>query len=141
VILNVKSLLEKDLEDLAKLFDELEAEVRRLGGVDEAENVFGSELVKDLTDREDVKGGVQGIFNTVIKKIDEKVAGILGMEALVEPIREMVLNLARRRLSRASGARPDIFRGSGEPLRRARRRKGEAKVDEDVSMTRLTDFM
>jgi tRNA1(Val) A37 N6-methylase TrmN6 len=130
VILDVERLPREDLEELAKLFDELEAEARRLGGVDKAENAFGSELAKELTGREDVKSGVQGIFNTVVKKIDEKVAGILGVEALVEPIREAVVELAKRRLSRAGEAEREAIKGSEELPKIAkpkRKRAGKSK--------------
>jgi type I restriction-modification system DNA methylase subunit len=145
VIIDVKRLSREYLEELAKLFDELEAEARRLGGADTVENVFGSELAKDLTGREDVQDGIQGLFNTVIKKIDEKVASILEAEALVEPVRAMVVELARRRLARAAEAKPGALKGSEETLyrhkgERGKRRRGGKTGDADSS-TRLTDFV
>jgi hypothetical protein len=144
-ILDVKRLPREYLEELAKLFDELEAEARRLGGADTVENVFGSELAKDLTGREDVQDGIQGLFNTVIGKIDEKVASILEAEALVEPVRAMVVELARRRLARSAEAKPGALKGSEETLyrqkgERGKRRRGGKKGDADSS-TRLTDFV
>jgi type I restriction-modification system DNA methylase subunit len=142
-ILDVKSLPKEDVEHLAKLFDELEAEARRLGGADRAENIFGSELAKDLTGRENVKEGVPGLFNTVIREIDERIAEILQVEALVEPARTMVLGLARRRLSRAAEAKPGALRGSEEQLhRRNKRWRGRAETaDSDAYSTKLTDFI
>jgi hypothetical protein len=145
VIIDVKRLPREYLEELAKLFDELEAEARRRGGADTVENVFGSELAKDLTGREDVQDGIQGLFNTVIRKIDEKVASILEAEALVEPVRAMVVELARRRLARAAEAKPSALKGSEETLyrqkgERGKRRRGGKKGDADSS-TRLTDFV
>jgi hypothetical protein len=142
-ILDVKSLPKEDVEHLAKLFDKLETEARRLGGADKVENIFGSELAKDLTGRENVKEGVPGLFNTVIREIDERIAEILQVEALVEPARTMVLGLVRRRLSRAAEAKPGALRGSEEQSFRGgkhRRRKSE-KDGADANTTRLTDFM
>lgn len=143
VILDVKRLTRESLEELARLFDELEAEARRLGGADAVENVFGSELAKDLTGRENIKEGVSGLFNTVIKEIDEKIGEILQMEALVEPVRAMVVELARRRLSRATEAKPGALRGSEElSFRRGKHKKRRSENDSaDTGTMRLTDFM
>ena len=145
VILDVKSLPREDLEELARLFDELEAEARRLGGADAVENVFGSELAKDLTGREDVQEGIQGLFNTVIKKIDEKVAAILEAEALIKRVRTLVVELARRRLAKAAEAKPGALKGSEEllhrPKRKGSKRKGKkGRGDEAEPSTRLDDF-
>uniref|UniRef100_A0A7J3Z9D4 Site-specific DNA-methyltransferase (adenine-specific) n=1 Tax=Ignisphaera aggregans TaxID=334771 RepID=A0A7J3Z9D4_9CREN len=128
LILDVKKLPREDVEKLAQLFDKLEAEARRLGGADAAENVFGSELARELTDRSDVRAGVAGLFNTVIKEIDCEVARVLGLEHLVETIRALVLDLVKRRLSRAREAKREAIEGS-ERLRepqRSRRREGES---------------
>jgi type I restriction-modification system DNA methylase subunit len=142
-VLDVKSLSKEDVEHLAKLFDELETETRRLGGADRAENIFGSELAKDLTGRENVKEGVPGLFNTVVREIDERIAEILQMEALVEPVRAMVVELARRRLSRATEAKPGALRGSeGQLYRRNKRWRGRIETaDSDNYSTKLTDFI
>jgi type I restriction-modification system DNA methylase subunit len=143
VILDVKRLPREDIEVLAKLFDELDSEARRLGGADAVENVFGSEVAKDLTGREYIKEGVPGLFNTVIKEIDEKIGEILHLEALVEPVRAMVIELARRRLSRAAEAKPGALRGSEElSFRRGKHKKRRSENDgADTGTMRLTDFM
>jgi type I restriction-modification system DNA methylase subunit len=144
LVLDVKKLPKEDVKELANLFDKLESEARRLGGADKAENVFGSDLAGELTGKEDIKGGVQGIFNTVVKEIDEKIAEVLEVEALVEPIRTMIVELAKRRLSRAMEARPDVLKGSEEPLRRSgrkRRKRRSGEADEDTSIVKLTDFI
>jgi len=70
------------LERLAGLFDKIEAETRRIGGTDDAKNVFSSELAKKLTSR-GAGRGMQGLFNTVIKEIDYEVVEILGLEDVV----------------------------------------------------------
>jgi len=128
LVLDVRRLPRGDVERLAQLFDKLESEARRLGGADSAENVYGSELAEELTGRTDVRSSIQGFFNTVIREIDYEVARILGLEHLVEPVRVLVLAMARRRLARAQGARREAIIGEereAEPRgRRARRRAG-----------------
>jgi hypothetical protein len=147
-ILDVKKLPRGDVEKLAHLFDKLEAEARRLGGANVAENVFGSELAKELPSKSNVnvKPGVEGLFNTVIREIDYEVARVLGLENLVEPVRAMVLEMARRRLSRAGEAKREAVKGTEEsleprePKRRRGRRRGEAG-GEGVIHRRLDEFM
>jgi type I restriction-modification system DNA methylase subunit len=128
LVLDVKRLPRGDVERLAQLFDKLESEARRLGGADSAENVYGSELAGELTGRTDVRPGVQGLFNTVIREIDYEVARILGLEHLVEPVRALVLAMAGRRLARAQEARREAIVGEEREVeprgRRARRRSG-----------------
>jgi type I restriction-modification system DNA methylase subunit len=144
LMLDVKKLPKEDVEELANLFDKLESEARRLGGVDKVENVFGSDLARELTGREDIESEIQGIFNTVVKEIDEKIAEILEVEALVEPIRTMIVELARRRLSRAMEVKLDALRGSEEPLRRSGRKRGKrygGEADKATSVAKLTDFI
>ncbi len=140
-ILDVKRLPREGLEKLSQLFDKLEAGARRLGGADEVENVFGSELARELTGRGDVKEGVVGLFNTVVKEIDQEIAKLLGVEHLVETIRSLVLEMARRRLSRAEEARREAIRGSEELPKlekpKARRRGGK----EVGAIRRLDEFL
>jgi hypothetical protein len=142
LILDVKKLPRGDVERLAQLFDKLESEARRLGGADSAENVYGSELTKELTGRTNVRPGIQGLFYTVIWEVDYEVARILGLESLVEPIRTLVLAMARRRLMRAQEARREAIVGEereAEPRRRARRRAG-GEGDSRV-VRRLNEFL
>jgi hypothetical protein len=50
----------------------------------------------------------------VIREIDYEIVRILGLEHLVEPIRALVLEMARRRLARAQEARREaILEGEG----------------------------
>jgi type I restriction-modification system DNA methylase subunit len=140
LVLDVKKLPRGDVERLAQLFDRLEAEARRLSGADVVENVFGSELAKELSDKGDIRPGVEGLFNTVIKEIDYEVARILGLEGLVETVRAMVVELVRRRLSRAGEARREAIKGMErlpgvERPRKRRRREsvaseGQRRLDE-----------
>jgi len=126
-ILDVKRLPEEKVRRLAQLFDELEREARRLGGADSAEAVFGSELARELTGR-DVRPGVPGLFNTVMREIDREVARILDLED--EAVRAMALELAKRRLARAGEARREAIKGSEElkELRPKRRREGGSVI-------------
>jgi type I restriction-modification system DNA methylase subunit len=141
-ILDVKKLPREDVERLAQLFDRLEAEARRLGGADVVENVFGSKLAEELTGRGNVRPGVEGLFNTVIREIDYEVARVLGFENLVEPVRAMVLEMVRRRLSRAGEAKREAVKGTEElvELRKPRRRRGGVG-GEGVMYRRLDEFM
>jgi type I restriction-modification system DNA methylase subunit len=140
LVLDVKKLPRGDVEKLAQLFDRLEAEARRLGGADVIENVFGSELAKELTGKSNVKPGVEGLFNTVIREIDYEVARVLGLENFVEPVRAMVLEMVRRRLSRAGEAKREAVKGTEElvELRKPRRRGGAGG---GVMYRRLDEFM
>jgi hypothetical protein len=134
LVLNVKALPREDVAKLAQLFDKLESEARRLGGADEVENVFGSELASELTGRADVRTGIQGLFNTVIKEIDYEIARILGLEHLVETVRTLVLELVRRRLSRAREPKREAVRGSEEErsLKRESSRGATRTLDEYI---------
>ena len=142
LVLDVKKLPRGDVEKLAQLFDRLESEARRLGGADVAENVFGSELAKELTSVSSVRPGIEGLFNTVIKEIDYEVARILGLEGLVETIRAVVLELAKRRLSRALEAKREAVKGSEElpKLKKPKKMRSE-KTEAKWRMKSLTEFM
>jgi len=124
---------------LTTLFDKLNDEAIRLGGADSAENVFGSELAKELTGR-GAGRGMQGLFNTVIKEIDYEVAKILGLEDVVEYVRALVLDLIKRRVSRAGEAKPGALKGSEEyvELKKPKRGRGEKKERLD---RRLDEFL
>jgi hypothetical protein len=127
LVLDVRRLPRGDVERLAQLFDKLESEARRLGDADSAENIYGSELARELTGRTDVRPGIQGLFNTVIREIDYEIARILGLEHLVEPIRALVLEMARRRLARAQEARREAIVGEEREVEpRGRRVRGRA---------------
>ena len=141
LILDVKALPRNEVERLAQLFDKLEAEARGLGGADEAENVFGSELARELTGRTNVKAGIQGLFNTVIKDIDYEVARILGLEHLVETVRAIVLELVSRRLARAREAKRETIKGTEElpRIEKLERKRGKGREGEGVTR-RLDEF-
>ncbi len=125
LVIDVKSLPRDVVEGLSKLFDKLEAEARRLGGADTAENVFGPQLAGELTGR-DVTGGVEGLFNTVIREIDYEIARVLGLEHIVDYVRSMVIELVKRRLSRAGEAKTSAIKGEPSHVE-LKGRKGKVK--------------
>jgi type I restriction-modification system DNA methylase subunit len=129
LILDVKKLPREKVEKLAQLFDKLEAKAREIGGADILENVFGSETAKELTSRSDIKSGVDGLFNTIIKEIDHEISRILGIEDLVENIRAIVLDLVERRLCRAEEAKRETIKGSEEfgEIRKPKTKRKEVK--------------
>ncbi|MEM0093138.1 MAG: N-6 DNA methylase [Thermofilum sp.] len=100
--LDIRKLSQRDLELLASLFDELEAEARRLGGADTRENV-------------------EKLWDTVIERIDAEVARILGLPVEMARIAKMLAKtMMRRRLQRAEEARPGAIRGEEEEEPRMR---------------------
>lgn len=136
-VLNVMKLDEDVVRKLESLFNNLDFEARRLGSANDVENIFGSDLAKELTG-EDVKPGIQGLFDTVIREIDYEVGRILGLsETEVEAVRTLVVDMARRRLSRAGEARLDLRRSEKLPTRGARGRRGGR---EQYLTMRLDDF-
>jgi len=140
LILDAKKLPRETVERLAQLFDKLEAEARKLGGADTAESIFGSELAKVLTRKKDVKANVIGLYSTTIKEIDYEIARILEMEHLIKVIRALVLELIRRRLSRASEAKREAIKGSEEvpEIEKPKKRAKQSKVKEIIR--KLTEF-
>ncbi|MCR8456007.1 MAG: N-6 DNA methylase [Crenarchaeota archaeon] len=122
-ILDVRRLTQKDLELLASLFDELEAEARRLGGADTAENV-------------------EKLWDTVIEKIDMEITRILELpKELAKTAKIIAKAMMRRRLQRAEEAAPKATKSKEKPHLNPSKalRKGSAKgriVSLDEFMTR-----
>jgi len=77
----------------------------------------------------------------VIREIDHEVARVLGLENLVEPVRAVVLEMVRRRLSRGGEAKREAVKGTEEllELRKPRRRGGAGGGG--VMYRRLDEFM
>jgi len=139
LVLDVKKLPRDAVERLANLFDRLEEAARRLGGADSAENVFGSELARELAGR-GAGRGVQGLFNTVIKEIDYEVARVLGLEDAVEYVRALALDLAKRRLGRAGEAKPGALKGSEEYVELKKPKRGRRAAG-GAPNRRLDEFL
>jgi|LJSS01.1.fsa_nt_gb type I restriction-modification system DNA methylase subunit len=137
LVLNVKALPKNDIKSLVELFDKLETEARNLGGADTAENVYGSELAKELTGRNNIKPNIQGLFNTIIKEIDYEVAKILDLD--VENIRTLVLTLIARRLSRAQETKSETITSEEKGIE-LKKTKKRTKNEDPRTVRRLNEF-
>ncbi|MEM4912752.1 MAG: N-6 DNA methylase [Desulfurococcaceae archaeon] len=129
LVLDIKKLPDESIEKLAELFDRLENEARRLGGAHMAENVFGSELAAEITGRS-IGKKVDGLFNTVIKEIDYEIGKILGFSTgIVDAVRNLVVDMAKRRLARAREAKPEAIRGEETTGVELPKKKGKQKKE------------
>ncbi|MEM1606366.1 MAG: N-6 DNA methylase [Fervidicoccaceae archaeon] len=122
-VLDVRRLSENDLKLLASLFDELEAEARRLGGADKRENI-------------------EKLWDTVIKRIDEEVARILGLpREMADAAKALSKTMMERRLARAEEAKPEVIKGeeaSGVELpRKTAKQKKEASGEKHVTLDKF----
>jgi len=96
-ILNVRKLKQNDLELLASLFDELEAEARKIGGAD-------------------TSGNVEILWETIIEKIDIEITRILKLpKELAKSAKIMAKTMMKRRVQRAEEATPEAIKGEEEP--------------------------
>jgi type I restriction-modification system DNA methylase subunit len=120
-ILDVRKLYEKDVDVLASLFDELEAEARKLGGADTAENI-------------------EKLWDTVIDKIDVEITRILNLpKELAKTAKIMAKTMMKRRLQRAEEATPEAIKGEEEP--RLKPPKKSEKISEEDKTIQLDRFM
>jgi len=136
LILDIKKLAEEEIETLASLFDKLEEKARELGNAKDVENVFGSELARELTGR-DIKEEKYGLFNTVIKEIDLKIVEVLNIpQNVVDVVRNLVLQLIMRRLFRVE-AKPEALKGSEEFIVKPMKKKGKKKSDSFMTLDKF----
>ena len=98
MVIDVSRMDRASLYKLARLFDSLEAEARRMGGADTASSIYGDRFKNKLLGGG--SEGSEGLFDTVISEIDSEVASILGLDGLEVEVREAVLRMASRRLAR-----------------------------------------
>ena len=92
-IVDVSSLNQRDLENLANLFEKLENEARKLGGADKKENV-------------------ENLWDSIITEIDEEVAKILGLsKKLANEAKILAKAMMERRLSRTEEVAPETIGG------------------------------
>lgn len=124
-IIDVNKIKESKLKKLAKLFEKLDSEARRLGGADKKENIMK-------------------LWDTVIPEIDYDIAEILELpRELADGTRTLAKLMMERRLERVQEARPEAIRGEEYTSRRmphtgARQRKTSA---EDPDQTRLNGLL
>jgi type I restriction-modification system DNA methylase subunit len=119
-ILNVRKLKQKDLELLASLFDELEAEARKIGGAD-------------------TSGNVETLWETIIEKIDIEITRILKLpKELVKSAKIMAKTMMKRRVQRAEEATPEAIKGEEEPRMRLPKKPEKTPVkDTSVPLDRF----
>ncbi|MEM1606217.1 MAG: hypothetical protein QXW41_08250, partial [Fervidicoccaceae archaeon] len=120
---DVRRLSENDLKLLASLFDDLEAEARKLGGADKRENI-------------------EKLWDTVIKRIDEEVARILGLpREIADAAKALSKTMMERRLARAEEAKPEAIKGEEtagvELLRKEGRQRKEASGEKHVTLEKF----
>ena len=110
---NPNKLSKDEVDRLASLFDELEAEARKLGGAD----------TRDDIDKLEEK---------VINKIDLEIARILGLpKNVAEKVRMLAKTMMERRLARAEEARPEVIRGEEMPRIKVPKKAGRGSSKED----------
>jgi hypothetical protein len=120
-VLDIEHLNQNNLESLASLFDELEAEARKLGGADTAENI-------------------EKLWDTVIDKIDVEITRILKLpKELAKTAKIMAKTMMKRRLQRAEEATPEAIKGEEEP--RLKPPKKSEKISEEGKTVQLDRFM
>jgi len=108
-IIDVTSLNENDLKNLANLFEKLEQEARNLGGADKKENI-------------------KKLWNGVIAEIDEEVSRILGLpKQLAKKSRKVAKKMMERRLSRTEETPPEAI-GGEEIVRKKIRKNVESEL-------------
>jgi len=111
-ILDVRGLDDSAVNELASLFDKLDAEARRLGGADKRENI-------------------EALWDTVITEIDEKICQILNISPmLASAAKTLARIMMERRLARAEEAKREAIKGREEEitLERPKRRRTRKKV-------------
>jgi len=121
-IIDIYSLDEGNLKELARLFDELDFEARRVGGADKRDNI-------------------ERLWDSVIAEIDYKVAEILCLpKSLADAARMLARIMMQRRLQRAGEARPQAIRGEEEyRISRPPKTKHIKTVREESKQTRLDE--
>jgi hypothetical protein len=133
-ILNVKAIDGDRVEELAKLFDELEAEARRLMGLKSVANDPPGEEEGEGEEEEEVGRPKLEMFRRlrpIFEKIDSKIAEVLGIDVDVNALWSQAWEMMERRVKGAErvarpGAQPMDEEKSGEG--RNRRMKGGGSV-------------
>jgi len=133
-ILNVKAIDRGKVEELARLFDELEAEARRLMGLKPVTNDPPDDEEGEGEEEEEVGRPKLEMFRRlrpIFEKIDSKIAEVLGIGVDVGALWVQAWEMMERRVKGAErearpGAQPVDKEKSGED--RNRRKKGGGSV-------------
>jgi len=134
-ILNVKAIDRGRIEELASLFDELEAEARRLMELNPVTNdPPGDEESRE--EEEEVGGPKLEMFRQlrpIFGKIDAKIAEVLGIKVDVSMLWDQAWEMMERRVKGAErearpGAKPMTEEKPNEGGRHGRRKRGGDSV-------------
>ncbi|MFP3144734.1 MAG: N-6 DNA methylase [Caldisphaera sp.] len=133
-ILNVKAIDRGRLEELARLFDDLETEARKFMGLKSVTNDLPDE--GEGEEEEDVGSPKLEMFRRlrpIFKRIDEVVAEILGIDVDVDELWNLAWEMMERRVKGAEkearpGAKPITEEKPSEGKGHGRRRKGGGSV-------------
>jgi type I restriction-modification system DNA methylase subunit len=133
-ILNVKAIDRGRVEELAKLFDELEAEARRLMGLKPVTNDPPGD--EEGEEEEGVGGPKLEMFRQlrpIFGKIDAKIAEVLGIDIDVDALWGQAWEMMERRVKGAErvarpGAPPMAEEKSGEGRRKRKKGGGSAPL-------------
>ena len=107
-IIDVRSLKNEQISRLTSLFDELEEEARKLGGVDTKDSIIK--------------------LKPIIDKIDAEIAEIINLpKQMIFNIQELTNILMERRISRTKLAKPETVEGAEKPKIKPPRKKRRVK--------------
>jgi type I restriction-modification system DNA methylase subunit len=135
-ILNVKAIDRGRVEELAKLFDKLEAEARKFMGLKPVTNDPPGDEEGEGEEEEGVGGPKLEMFKQLksnFKEIDAKIAELLGIEVDVDALWDQAWEMMERRVKGAErvarpGAPPMAEEKPRERGRRRRRSGGSASI-------------
>ena len=135
-ILNVKAIDMGKVEELARLFDELETEARRLMGLKPVADDPPGDEEGEGEGEEEVGGPKLEMFRRlrpIFEKIDSKIAEVLGIEVDVGALWGQVWEMMERRVKGAKrvarpGVQPMDEEKSGEGRRRRKKGDGSASL-------------
>jgi hypothetical protein len=135
-ILNVKAIDMGKVEELARLFDELEAEARRLMGLKPVADDPSGDEEGEGEGEEEVGGPKLEMFRRlrpIFEKIDSKIAEVLGIDVDVGTLWGQVWEMMERRVKGAKrvarpGVQPMDEEKSGEGRRRRKKGDGSASL-------------
>ncbi|NAY82429.1 MAG: N-6 DNA methylase [Thaumarchaeota archaeon] len=135
-ILNVKAIDRDRVEELASLFDELEAEARRLMELNPVTNDPPGDEESKEEEEEEVGGPKLEMFRQlrpIFGKIDAKIAEVLGIEVDVSKLWDQAWEMMERRVKGAErearpGAKPMTEEKPNEGGRHGRRKRGGDSV-------------
>lgn len=128
-ILDIRKLGQDDVEDLAYLFDELESECRRLGGLVHMGRGGAERTMRVIRN-----------LKPLVQSMDEQLARILRLDQkVVKHMRYVTTLLRERRLSRIGEAKPETVVGDEAPrIRPPPKRRKETEESLSTPLDRWT---